>query len=97
MALPLYYNVRNVRVRWKVTLLAIGGIALVVAVFAVLMSMAEGFRAALRSTGREDNAMIVQRGSQSELTSAVPLADRNMIVVDDRVAFAHQSGGGLVG
>ena len=86
MALPLYYNVRNVRVRWKVTLLAIGGIALVVAVFAVLMSMAEGFRAALRSTGREDNAMIVQRGSQSELTSAVPLADRNMIVVDDRVA-----------
>jgi putative ABC transport system permease protein len=86
MALPLYYNVRNVRVRWQVTLLAIGGIALVVAVFAVLMSMAEGFRAALKSTGRTDNAIIVQRGSASELTSAVPLADRNMIVVDDRVA-----------
>lgn len=86
MALPLYYNVRNVRVRWQVTLLAIGGIALVVAVFAVLMSMAEGFKAALRSTGREDNAIIVQRGSGSELTSAVPLADRNMIVVDARVA-----------
>jgi putative ABC transport system permease protein len=86
MALPLYYNVRNVRVRWQVTLLAIGGIALVVAVFAVLMSMAEGFKTALRSTGREDNAIIVQRGSQSELTSAVPLADRNMIVVDDHVA-----------
>ena len=44
MALPLSYNVRNVRVRWQVTLLAIGGIALVVAVFAVLMSMSEGFR-----------------------------------------------------
>jgi putative ABC transport system permease protein len=86
MALPLYYNVRNVRVRWQVTLLAIGGIALVVAVFAVLMSMSEGFRAALRSTGRTDNAIIVQRGSASELTSGVPLADRNMIVVDDRVA-----------
>jgi putative ABC transport system permease protein len=86
MALPLYYNVRNVRVRWQVTLLAIGGVALVVAVFAVLMSMSEGFRAALRSTGRTDNAIVVQRGSGSELTSAVPLADRNMIVVDDRVA-----------
>ena len=86
MALPLYYNVRNVRARWQVTLLAIGGIALVVAVFAVLMSMSEGFRAALRSTGRTDNAIVVQRGSGSELTSAVPLDDRNKIIVDERVA-----------
>jgi ABC-type lipoprotein release transport system permease subunit len=86
MALPLYYNVRNVRVRWQVTLLAIGGIALVVAAFAVLMSMSEGFKAALRATGRTDNAMIVQRGSGSELTSGVPLEARNQIVVDQRIA-----------
>jgi putative ABC transport system permease protein len=86
MALPLAYNIRNVRVRWQVTLLAVGGIALVVAVFAVLMSMSEGFRAALRSTGRTDNAIIVQRGSASELTSGVPLDDRNKIVVDERIA-----------
>jgi putative ABC transport system permease protein len=86
MAIPLSYNLRNVRVRWQVTLLAVGGIALVVAVFAVLMSMSEGFRAALRSTGRIDNAMIVQRGSASELTSAVPLDDRNKIIVDERIA-----------
>jgi putative ABC transport system permease protein len=86
MALPLYYNVRNVRVRWQVTLLAIGGIALVVAVFAVLMSMSEGFKAALRSTGRTDNAIVVQRGSASELTSGIALDARNRIVVDERVA-----------
>ncbi|GJM44318.1 MAG: multidrug ABC transporter permease [Gemmatimonadota bacterium] len=86
MALPLLYNVHNVRARWQVTLLAIFGIALVVAVFAVLMSMSEGFRSALRATGRTDNAIIVQRGSASELTSAVPIADRNQIVADDRVA-----------
>ena len=36
MALPLSYNIRNLIVRWKVTLLAIGGIALVVAVMLVL-------------------------------------------------------------
>jgi len=86
MALPLSYNIRNVRVRWQVTTLAIVGIALVVAVFSVLLSMSEGFKAALRSTGRPDNAMIVQRGSGSELTSGVPLEHRNIIVVDDRVA-----------
>jgi putative ABC transport system permease protein len=86
MALPISYNVRNVRVRWQVTLLAISGIALVVAAFAVLMSMAEGFATALRSTGRRDNAIIVQPGSASELTSAVPLEHRNMILADERVA-----------
>jgi putative ABC transport system permease protein len=86
MALPLSYNVRNVRVRWQVTLLAISGIALVVAAFAVLMAMAEGFATALRTTGRRDNAIVVQRGSASELTSAVPLDQRNMILADERVA-----------
>ena len=86
MALPLSYNVRNVKVRWQLTLLAISGIALVVAVFAVLMSMTEGFRSALRSTGRPDNAIVVQRGSGSELTSGVPIDQRNLIIVDERVA-----------
>jgi putative ABC transport system permease protein len=86
MALPLYYNVRNVRVRWQVTLLAIGGIALVVAVFAVLMSMSAGFKAALSSTGRADNAMVVQRGSGSELTSSrgpdgQPIASWEYVIV----------------
>jgi len=39
MALPISYNVRNLRVRWQVTLLAIIGIALVVGVFVVLGAM----------------------------------------------------------
>jgi putative ABC transport system permease protein len=86
MAIPLSYNVRNVKVRWQLTLLAISGIALVVAVFAVLMSMTEGFKTALRSTGRTDNAIVVQRGSGSELTSGISLEDRNTILVDERVA-----------
>ena len=86
MALPLSYNVRNLRVRWQVTLLAVMGIALVVAALAVLMAMSEGFAVALRSTGRKDNAIIVQRGSASELTSGVPLEQRNLIIVDERVA-----------
>jgi putative ABC transport system permease protein len=86
MALPISYNVRNVRNRWQVTLLAVSGIALVVAVFAVLMSMSEGFASALRATGSEQNAMVVQRGSASELTSWIPLDQRNMIVAHDVVA-----------
>jgi ABC-type antimicrobial peptide transport system permease subunit len=89
VALPLVYNLRNVRVRWRVTALAVLGIALVVAVFAVLLSMSEGFRSALRSTGRKDNAVIVQRGVSSELMSQVSLEDRKTILTDDRIALGE--------
>jgi ABC-type lipoprotein release transport system permease subunit len=80
MALPLGYNARNVRVRWRVALLAVGSIALVVAVVAVLLAMAQGFATALRGTGRDDNAIVVSRGSNSEVTSRVELEERNAIL-----------------
>jgi putative ABC transport system permease protein len=86
MALPISYNVRNLRVRWQVTLLAIFGIALVVSVFVTLSAMANGFRIALRATGRADNAIVVQKGSQSELTSGIGREPASVIIVDSRVA-----------
>ncbi|MBM3778134.1 MAG: ABC transporter permease [Acidimicrobiia bacterium] len=86
MALPLTYNLRNLRVRWRVTLLAVGGIALVIAVLIVLVSMADGFRLALRATGSPANAIVTQRGSGSELTSGVGRDEANALMVDDRVA-----------
>ncbi|HXK09286.1 MAG TPA: ABC transporter permease [Vicinamibacteria bacterium] len=85
MALPLSYNVRNLGVRWRANLLAILGIALVVAVFVVLAAMAAGFRNALRSTGRSDNAIVVQKGATSELTSSIPRGDADRVLVDERV------------
>ena len=90
MALPLTYNVRNLRVRWKVTLLAIGGIALVVAVFIALGAMAAGFSVALSSTGSSDNGIVVQRGSLSEMTSGIAVDDANAIMVDPRIARSAQ-------
>jgi putative ABC transport system permease protein len=86
MALPLTYNLRNVVVRWKVTLLAVCGIALVVAVLVVLMAMAGGFRAALAATGSTGNGIVVQRGSGSELTSFFSREQRNLIEPDERIA-----------
>ena len=73
MALPISYNVRNLRSRWKVTLLAIFGIALVVAAFVTILSMARGFNIALSSTGSDNNAIVTQRGSMSELTSWIDI------------------------
>ena len=86
MALPISYNVRNLRARWKVTLLAIFGIALVVAAFVTILSMARGFNVALSSTGSDNNAIVTQRGSMSELTSWIDIGNANLISVDPRVA-----------
>src|SRR5271165_6508461 len=86
MALPIVYNVRSLGQRWKVTLLAILGIAMVVAVFVTLLSMEAGFRISLRSTGSPLNGIVTQRGSQSELTSWIPIGDANVVKVDPRVA-----------
>jgi putative ABC transport system permease protein len=91
MALPLSYNIRNLRQRWKVTLLAIFGIGLVVAVFVTLLAMENGFRIALRSTGSPQNGIVTQRGSMSELTSWMNIGDANVLMVDPRVA---RDGGG---
>jgi len=89
MALPLYYNVRNLGARWRVNLLAICGIALVVAVFVALAAMSAGFRDVLRSTGRTDNVMVVQKGATTELTSGFPRDAAMRVLVDERVARGH--------
>ena len=86
MALPLSYNVRNLRARWKVTLLAIFGIGMVVAAFVTILAMSRGFSIALSSTGSDDNAIVTQRGSLSELTSWIDIGSANLIMVDPRVA-----------
>ena len=85
MALPLSYNIRSLYVRGRVTLLAIGGIALVVAVLIVLVAMASGFRIALQASGSPQNAIITQRGSTSEITSGIPRDAVNALVVDGRI------------
>jgi putative ABC transport system permease protein len=86
MAIPVTYNIRNIRSRWKVTLLAVFGIALVVAAFVTILSMARGFKIALSSTGSDNNAIVTQRGSMSELTSWIDIGNANLIAVDPRVA-----------
>ena len=86
MALPIRYNIRNLRQRWKVTLLAIFGIGLVVAAVVVIASMSAGFQAALRSTGSDNNAIVTQRGSLSELTSWINIGNAQTIMTDPRIA-----------
>lgn len=85
MTLPISYNIRSLYVRLRLTLLAVGGIALVIAVLIVLVAMANGFRVALSATGTPDNAIVTQRGSTSELTSGISRDNAQALASDDRV------------
>src|SRR6516164_1003275 len=86
MVLPLSYNLKSLAVRWKSAVLAIFGIGLVVAVFVGVSAMASGFRLALRATGSSENAIVLQEGSQSELSSSLTKEAGDRVADDPRIA-----------
>ncbi len=71
MAIPLKYNLRNLRVRWVTSLMTAASITLTVAVFLVLMALAQGLQTSLTATGHPLNLLIMRDGSQSETQSSV--------------------------
>jgi putative ABC transport system permease protein len=85
MTLLLAYNLRNLVVRWRVNILAMVGIAFVVMAFVTLHAMAAGFRATLRATGRDDNAIVLLRGAASEPVSFFAKDQADSLMVDPRI------------
>lgn len=68
---PLRYNTRSLWVRKVTTVAAASGIALVVFVFAAALMLDEGITQALASGGRPDTAIVLRKGSDAELSSAI--------------------------
>jgi ABC-type lipoprotein release transport system permease subunit len=73
MAIPLTYNVRNVAQRPVSTVTTAVGIALTVAVLLAALALAEGLRATLATTGRPDNALVLRKGADNEISSGIPI------------------------
>jgi putative ABC transport system permease protein len=69
VALPLYYNWRNVLARKLSTALTFVVVAVVVLVLALLLSFAAGIRASLAISGRPDNLIVLKPGATAESTS----------------------------
>jgi putative ABC transport system permease protein len=86
--LPLRYSIRNLRARWQVCALAVFGVSLAAAALVALTAMAMGVRTTLRRTGRADNAIVVQKGTRSEMTSDVSREHVGRISVEPMVARA---------
>jgi ABC-type antimicrobial peptide transport system permease subunit len=71
MVIPFSYIARNLAARRLTTALTAGGMALVVYVFATVLMLAAGLEQTLQSTGRDDNVVVIRRGSQTEVQSSV--------------------------
>ncbi len=71
MTVPFKYNLRNLAVRRTTTAMTAFSITLTVAVFVVLMALAEGLQSSLAATGNPLNVLIMRDGSQSENVSFV--------------------------
>ena len=66
--IPLKYNVRNLRVRWKTTLMTVLGTALLVASSCILFGLVEGLEYSLQISGDPLDLIILRKGSSNETT-----------------------------
>ncbi len=75
-----WMNLRSLPARWVPALVAVVGIAGVVMVLTATLAIAQGFRAALATTGATDVAVVVRGGSSGELASNLLPAEVNTVM-----------------
>jgi putative ABC transport system permease protein len=93
---PFRYNVRSLFVRKLTTTATALGIALVVFVYAASLMLKEGVRRAVATGGRTDNAIILRKGSDAELASAIANQFVNNFRAQPQIANAESVIGEIV-
>lgn len=89
--IPLRYNLRNLVVRWRVSLLTALGFLLVVAILVVMLAFVEGINELARRAGRPDNVLVLREGTNDELFSDIAdTADLGRVWLSDYVATDAQ-------
>src|SRR5262249_62186104 len=69
MAIPLSYNLRNLRLRKSLTIMTALGIALTVATAVFIMALLAGLSKAFATTGDPLDVLMLRKGSDSELAA----------------------------
>lgn len=86
-------NLRNMPARLAPSMVALVGIAGVVAVLVGVLSIREGFRAVLEQSGQEDVAIVLRDGATSEMGSNLTL--EQIRVIADNGLVARDADGAL--
>ena len=84
-------SLRTIPQRIGSSVVAVVGVTGVVIVFVAVLSIAEGFRAALTGAGSPDTAIIMRGGSDSEMSSGITLDSTR--IVKDAPGVRRGSGG----
>ena len=82
MAIPLSYNLRNLRLRKSLTIMTALGIALTVATAVFIMALLAGLGRAFATTGDPLNVLMLRKGSDSELAAGGVSRDAMQVLKD---------------
>src|ERR1700684_4231702 len=74
MAIPISYNVRNLRLRKGLTIMTALGIALTITTAIFLMALLAGLQKAFVSSGNPQNVLVLRKGSEAELSGGFDAA-----------------------
>lgn len=91
MKIPLYYSYRNLFARRLTTGLTVLGIGLVVFVFCAVLMMANGLKKTMVATGSDDNAIVIRKASQNEMSSYI--SRDQMGVLESQMEIARGADG----
>jgi putative ABC transport system permease protein len=83
--IPISYNLRSLAVRKTTTFATALGIALVVFVFAAVSMLSKGIEKTMRTSGSPDVAIVVRKGSDAELTSAIDTPNVGLVLASKEV------------
>jgi len=78
--IPIRYNLRSLAVRKTTTVATALGVGLVVFVLASALMLSAGIKKTLGVSGQEDVAIVLRKGSDAELGSALDVASVNTIL-----------------
>jgi putative ABC transport system permease protein len=87
VAIPLSYSIRSLWTRRLTTALTASGMALVVFVFASILMLAQGLQKSLVNTGSYDNAIVIRKGSGSEVQSGVDRLQASVVEMQPEIAL----------
>ena len=92
--IPFAYSHRNLRVRWKTTLMTASGFTLVVAALVIMLAFVNGMLAVCAVSGEPENVLVLNRGNSDEILSR--LDRRTVSQIEDDPNIARNPAGRLL-
>jgi len=83
--IPIQYNLRSLAVRKTTTIATALGIGLVVFVFATVRMLSAGLEKTLTTTGKADVAIVLRKGADAEIASAIDTTSVGLVLAGREV------------